>query len=68
VAKAKYNHLFILGFSVDSDDAEGATDEQILSGIAERLAELIRTGEVQEAVGMPEESVVNGTGLPPGIE
>jgi hypothetical protein len=60
--------LYALGFSVDSDDPAGATAEEILIGIAERLAELMRTGEVLESVGMPEDSVVNGTGMPPGAE
>ena len=50
-ARPKYNHPYILGFSVDSNDPEGATAQQILTGIAERLAELRRTGEVHEAVG-----------------
>lgn len=68
MASLKYNCLYMLGFSVDSDDPDGATAQQILMGIAGRLAELRRTGEVDEAVGMPEDSVVNATGLPPGVE
>lgn len=67
MAQLKYNHLYALGFSVDSNDPEGATAMQILAGIAERLAELRSTGEVPEAVGMPEDTVVNGTGLPPSV-
>ena len=68
MARLKYNHLYILGFSVDSNDPEDATEREILAGIAERLAELRRTGEVVEAVGPPEDSIVNATGLPPGVE
>jgi hypothetical protein len=63
----KYNHLYGLGFSVDSDGPGGATAGEILSGIAGRLAELRRTGEVLEAVGVPEETVESEVAGIPGL-
>jgi hypothetical protein len=51
--KPKYNHLYALGFSVDSDDREGATEGEILAALSERLQELRHTGEALEAVGVP---------------
>jgi hypothetical protein len=60
--KWRYNHLYALGFSVDSDDPEGATEAEILSALSERLRELRHTGEALEAVGVPEETVDNVTG------
>jgi len=60
--KPKYNHLYALGFSVDSDSREGATEDEILSALSDRLAELRHTGEALEAVGVPDETVDNETG------
>jgi hypothetical protein len=71
--KPKYNHLYALGFSVDSDDREGATEGEILAALSERLQELRHTGEALEAVGVPEEILDNRTGWavdtmpPPGL-
>lgn len=58
----KYNHLYALGFSVDSDNREGATDEEILGALGLRLVELRQTGEILEAVGAPDETLDNDTG------
>jgi hypothetical protein len=55
--KRRYNHLYALGFSVDSDDREGATAEEILDALLLRLVELRRTGETLEAVGVPDETI-----------
>jgi len=58
----RYNHLYALGFSVDSNHRDGAATDEILQAIRARLVELQQTGETLEAVGMPEETVENGTG------
>jgi hypothetical protein len=63
----KYNHLYALGFSVDSDDPEGASAAEILQGIRARLVELRMTGEAVEAVGVPDETTENDP-LASGIE
>ena len=60
----RYNHLYALGFSVDSDDPEGASAAEILEGIRLRLNELRSTGEALEAVGVPDETIDNYTGWP----
>lgn len=60
--KPGYNHLYGLGFSVDSDDPEGASAEEIMAALWVRIAELRSTGEVLEAVGVPEETLDNRTG------
>lgn len=60
--KGRYNHLYALGFSVDSDYREGAAAAEILQALRMRLVELQRTGEILEAVGVPEETLDNVTG------
>ena len=40
--KRKYNHLYALGFSVDSDNREGATASEILEALRLGLIELRR--------------------------
>jgi hypothetical protein len=60
--KGRYNHLYALGFSVDSDHREGAAAAEILHALRMRLVELQRTGEMLEAVGVPEETLDNVTG------
>jgi hypothetical protein len=62
--KPRYNHLYALGFSVDSDDPEGASAEEIMGALRFRLIEMRSTGEVLEAVGVPDETLDNETGLP----
>lgn len=59
----KYNHLYLLAFSVDSDDLEGGDASGIMRALRRRVHELERTGEVLEAVGVPDETIDNGTGL-----
>jgi hypothetical protein len=60
--KRRYNHLYALGFSVDSDHRAGATAPEILQALRERLIELQRTGEILDAVEAPDETVDNLTG------
>lgn len=60
--KPRYNHLYGLGFSVDSDDPHGTSAEEIMAALWMRMAELRSTGEVLEAVGVPEETLDNRTG------
>jgi hypothetical protein len=60
--KRKYNHLYALGFSVDSDNREGATAEEIMAALWGRLLELQQTDEILEAVEVPDETVDNHTG------
>jgi hypothetical protein len=61
--KRRYNHLYALGFSVDSDSREGASAPEIMKALRLRLMELRRTGETLEAVGVPDETIDNETGL-----
>jgi len=61
--KPKYNHLYAVGFSVDSNHREGATAEEIMAALWDRVEELQRTGEILEAVGVPDETLENDTGL-----
>lgn len=61
--RLKYNHLYALGFSVDSDDRDGATAAEIIQALRMRLSELARTGEVLDAVEAPDETIDNATGL-----
>ena len=60
--KRKYNHLYALGFSADSDNREGATAEEIMAALWGRVLELQQTGEILEAVEVPDETVDNYTG------
>lgn len=61
--RPKYNHLYVVAFSVDSDDSEGSDPAKILSALLGRVRELGQTGEILEAVGVPEETIDNETGL-----
>ena len=60
--RKKYNHLYGLGFSVDSDGRDGATANEILEALLERIGELLRTGETLEAVGVSDETIDNASG------
>jgi hypothetical protein len=60
--RKQYNHLYGLGFSVDSDGRDGATANEILEALLMRVGELLRTGETLEAVGVPDETIDNATG------
>jgi hypothetical protein len=59
----RYNHPYTIGFSVDGDHAEGATEREILRALHAPLTELHQWGEALEAVGVPEETIDNLTGL-----
>ncbi len=61
--RPKYNHLYLLAFSVDSDDRDGGDPAAILRALRRRTHELERTGEILEAVGVPDETIHNETGL-----
>jgi hypothetical protein len=61
--RPKYNHLHVVAFSVDSDDREGGEPAEILRALWRRVHELEQTGEILEAVGVPEERIDNETGL-----
>jgi len=60
--RRKYNHLYAVGFSVDSDDREGAAAAGIMAALWARLLELQQTGEILEAVGVPDDTVDNDMG------
>jgi hypothetical protein len=66
--RRKYNHLYALGFSVDSDDREGATAEEIMAALWVRLLELQQPGEALEAVGVPDETLDYDTGRAVDLE
>ena len=36
----KYNHAYIIGFSVESDDPEHCTFEEFLQGLLRRISDL----------------------------
>jgi hypothetical protein len=61
--RPKYNHLYVVAFSVDSDDREGGGPDEIMRALRRRVHELEQTGEILEAVGVPDETIDNGTGL-----
>ena len=66
--RRKYNHLYALGFSVDSDDREGAKAEEIMAALWVRLLELQQPGEALEAVGVPDETLDYDTGRAVDLE
>jgi Asp-tRNA(Asn)/Glu-tRNA(Gln) amidotransferase A subunit family amidase len=59
--RPKYNHLNLIAFSVDSDDREGGSAEEIMRALWRRVRELEQTGEILEAVGVPDETIENET-------
>jgi hypothetical protein len=61
--RPKYNHLHLIAFSVDSDDREGGSAAEIMGALRRRVLELEWSGEVLEAVGVPDETIDNETGL-----
>ena len=61
--RPRYNHLFVVAFSVDSDDREGGDAAAILRALRRRVHELGQTGEILEAVGVPDETIDYETGL-----
>jgi hypothetical protein len=61
--RPRYNHLYVVAFSVDSDDREGGSPAQIMRALQERVRELEETGEILEAVGVPDETIDRETGF-----
>ena len=61
--KPRYNHLYVVAFSVDSDNREGGNPAEIMSALLMRVQELYQTGEILEAVGVPDETIDTETGL-----
>jgi len=61
--RPKYNHLYVVAFSVDSDDRDGGGPAEIMRALRRRARELEQTGEILEAVGVPDETIDNETGL-----
>jgi len=61
--RKRYNHLYVVAFSVDSDDREGGNPAEIMSALLMRVQELYQTGEILEAVGVPDETIDTETGL-----
>ena len=59
----RYNHLYAVAFSVDSEDREGGGPGEIMRALRRRVHELELTGEILEAVGVPDETIDNETGL-----
>jgi hypothetical protein len=59
----RYNHLYVIAFSLDSDDPEGGDPEEIMGALRGRVRELEETGEILEAVGVPDETIDRETGL-----
>lgn len=53
----------MIAFSVDSDDREGGSPTEIMRALWRRVHELERTGEILEAVGVPDETIDYETGL-----
>ena len=51
----KYDHAFDIAFSIVSDNQNGEdiTAEQFAAAIRKRVDELLATGEMLEAVGLP---------------
>lgn len=50
----KYSHAFQLAFTVESDnEGEDVTNQELLTGLTKRLADLIECDEIDEACGLP---------------
>jgi hypothetical protein len=60
--KPRYNHLYVVAFSVDSEDREGGASTEIMEALWHRVLELEHTGEILEAVGVPDETIDCQTG------
>jgi hypothetical protein len=51
-----YNHAYSIAFSVSNSthpEGEDLTQEQLVSAILKRVADLIDNNEMREAVGLP---------------
>jgi len=53
--RPRYNHLYAIAFSVDSQNRDRGSPAEIMSAFLARLRELGRLGEILEAVGVPDE-------------
>lgn len=55
---ARYNHAYGLAFSVVSTDQDGAdiTPAMLKAALLDRVADLDRSGEWNEAVGQPQDT------------
>ena len=58
----RYNHLYAVGFSVDRDQRDEATADEILEALLARWWDMRLAGEVHEAVGVSDETLDNVTG------
>ncbi len=54
----RYNHMFVIAFTVISNDPQGedVTPQQLADAIGKRVDDCLRSGEMLEAVGAPEDS------------
>ena len=54
----KYNHAYSLGFSVETDRKhdEPIDPQEVLAALLERIADVVKCGELGEAVGLPFDS------------
>jgi hypothetical protein len=55
--RPRYKHLYVVAFSIDSDDRDGGSPVEIMRALQERVRELEETGEILEAVGVPDETI-----------
>ncbi len=54
MTKKKYNHVFTIAFSVESNnDGESVSKEELMEGLLKRVKEIKDTGEIEEACGVP---------------
>ena len=61
--RPRYNHLYVVAFTVDSDDRDGGQPAEIMRALWQRVLELEQTGEILEAVGVPDETIDRETGV-----
>lgn len=56
----KFNHIFTIAFSVDTDnDGENVTKEELMDSLRAKVSELEQTGEIEDMVGLPIETFEN---------
>lgn len=55
---SRYSHVFSIAYTVESDDelGEEVTDQQHYAAILRRAKQALDSGEMQEAVGPPEDT------------
>ena len=61
--KPRYDHLYVIAFSLDSDNRERDDPAEIMGALRRRVREEEATGEILEAVGVPDETIDRETGL-----